>query len=58
MTDWPTTGCIIKNKKKAGFKFFMLCFQFLVIFDWEAGFKLEKQPSLREVAQMMLGVCL
>lgn len=48
MINQLTFDCIIRNKKKVGFKFILFCFLFLVMFAWEAGFKLEKQPSLSE----------
>lgn len=59
MTGCPPAGRAIRNEKEPGFKLFLLRFQFLVVFSWEAGFKLEKHPSfLREMAQVMLDVYL
>lgn len=58
MTDQPTTGYIIRNKKKAWLKIFLFCFQFLVMFDWGALFKLERHPSLSEKWLKLCWICM
>lgn len=56
MTDQTTIGHIVRSKKKkAGFKIFVL---FSIRSSVGKVFKLEKQPYLSEMAQMVLGVYL